>query len=130
MDGFLAVTGAELDDAFYRRGGDDVLRVGFENAILRARQIIFRQVADIFEQFRAVLVVEMIGFEPARLIPKRGQDRHGWNGVEVGVLQRPDARRIGQPARALIGGEDMWRCWLCHELGDYKRKLNRMRPRV
>ena len=75
MDGFFAVTGAELDDAFDRRGGDDVVRVGFENAVFGAGQIILRQLADLFEQFGTVIVVKMISFEPARLVPQRRQDR-------------------------------------------------------
>ena len=70
MDGFLAVAGAELDDAAHRRAGDDVLRAGFENRVFRARQIVLRQFADLLEELRAALIVEVIGFEPARLIPQ------------------------------------------------------------
>jgi len=121
MDGFFAVTGAELDDALNRRGGDDVFRVGFENAIFRSRQIILRQVANRFEQLGAVIVVKMIGFEPARLIPQRRQYRQGRNRVKIAALQKPDASVGGLPVRALIGGEDMWRGFLCHERRDYKR---------
>ena len=74
VDGFFTVTGAELDDAFDRCGGDDVFCLNFENAILGAGEIVFRQFADIFEEFRALGVVEVIGLEPTRVVPQRGQN--------------------------------------------------------
>ena len=83
VDGFLAVAGAELDDALHRRGGDNVFRLRFEDAVLGAGEIVFRQFADLFEQVRALVVVKMIGFEPARLVPQRRQYRQCRDRVKI-----------------------------------------------
>ena len=128
MDGFLAVAGAQFDDAAHGRAGDDVARVRFENGVFRARQIILGQTADLLEKLGAALIVKVIGFQPARLIPQGRQDRLGGDCVQVGALNRPDLRLERAPMSALFGGKDGWCFFLCHCLRNYKRKSYRNRP--
>ena len=70
MHGFFTIAGAELDDAFDRRGADNLSGVSIENRVFRAGQIIFRQFADPFEKFGTALVVKVVDFLPAWLIPQ------------------------------------------------------------
>jgi hypothetical protein len=106
MSGFFAETGAELGNAPDRSAADDRSRVRFEYRILRARQILLGQLANLLEQRRPALIVEMVGFEPAWLVPESGQDREEGNGVERRVAARPDLMFDSAPLRARCLGKN------------------------
>ncbi len=102
MDGFLAVAGAQLDNTFDRRGFDDLTGARFKDRVLGAGKIIFRQLADRFEEFGAALVVKMVHFQPTGLIEQSREYRLGRRSFHVDIVAGPDTGLLAAPSRGLL----------------------------
>src|SRR5512142_1185552 len=107
VGGFFGRTRAQLYDAAYRSGGDDGARFGFEQRVLGAGQIVFRQVADPFKEIRPAVIVKVVGLEPARMIPEGSDDRAGGIFTMAIVGERPYGRFRRAPEISLLGGEKL-----------------------
>ena len=106
MDGLPGEAGAEFHDAFHRRQAHQRARLALEDGRLGAGRVILGQLADLLEQQRPSLVVQVAGFEPPRAV-EQGPDDSGGELAGGALAGGQDRWSRDAPVGAVASGEDI-----------------------